>query len=237
MKTRCLLSPLNGVSERSIIEEIILDVGESLTLDQKPEECLFYTLDGRGLMSIYEEHPAGDVYETRQDIAIYITPMIKHQILNTGDSQLRYLLMKVIGGVAPEGDLSWSAITQRGVVVDKPIVGSGQATTKVFDELSNPSKNEGLHLRIRDIMLRRPQKFSNAEVVTIQPSRGTRLHTHHDSEENYYLLTGEGIFIWDNKEIPCSAGSSICFPVGVKRKVENKGDYPMSYICFSAFIE
>jgi len=186
LKTRRLLSPLNGVSERSIIEEVILDVGEILTLDQKPEECLFYTLDGRGLMSIYEE--PGDVYETRQDIAIYITPMIKHQILNTGDSQLRYLLMKVIGGIAPEGDLSWSAITQRGVVVDKPLVGSGQATTKVFDELSNPSKNEGLHLRIRDIMLRRPQKFSNAEVVTIQPRRGTRLHTHHDRDLAYVSL-------------------------------------------------
>ena len=225
------------MSEKSVIEEVILDVGEILTLDQKPEECLFYTLDGRGLMSIYEEFPAGDVYEIRQDIAIYITPMIKHQIINTGDTKLRYLIMKVLGGIAPEGGLSWSAITQRGVVVNKPQVGSGQATTRVFDELSNPSKDEGLHLKIRDIMLRRPQKFSNAEVVTIQPGRGTRLHTHHDSEENYYILTGNGVFIWDDKDIPCSAGSCISFPVGVKRKVENNGSYPMSYICFSAFIK
>jgi hypothetical protein len=52
--------------------------------------------------------------------------------------------------------LSWSIITQRGVVVEKPQVGAGQATTRVFDEGLNPSKAEGLHLRIRDIMLRRP---------------------------------------------------------------------------------
>ena len=236
LNTRNLLSPESSRSERSYIEEVSLAPGESLPLVEMPEECLFYFLDGRGLMSIYEEAPAGDVYETRQDTAIYITPKIKHQIINTGDSILRYLILKVAGGVAPDGDLSWSAITQRGVVVDKPQVGAGQATTRVFDERSNPSKDEGLHLRIRDIMLRRPQKFSNAEVVTIQPGKETRLHVHHDSEENYYILTGEGVFIWENEEIQCSAGSSICFPVGVKRKVENRGNYPMSYICFSAFI-
>jgi mannose-6-phosphate isomerase-like protein (cupin superfamily) len=237
LKSKLLLSPQNSASQRSYIEEVILGIGESLPLDQKPEECLFYYLDGRGLMSIYEEHPKGDVYEIRQNTVIYITPMIRHQIINTGDSQLRYLVMKVEGGLAPEGDLSWSAITQRGVTVEKPQVGSGQATTRVFDEHSNPSKEEGLHLRIRDIMLRRPQKFSNAEVVTIQPGRGTRLHTHNDSEETYILLTGEGEFTWNEEMKPCKAGSSICFPVGVKRKVENKGNYPMSYICFSAYID
>ena len=110
----------------------------------------------RGVMSIYEEFPAGDVYEVRQDTAVWITPKIKHEIINTGDSSLRYVVLMTTGGIAPDNELSWSTITQRGVVVEKPQVGAGQATTRVFDEGLNPSKAEGLHLRIMDIILRRP---------------------------------------------------------------------------------
>ncbi len=97
----------------------------------------------------------GYVYEIRQDTAFWLTPMLKHQIFNTGNTPLRYVVLMTTGGLAPEGGLSWSAITQRGVVVDKPEIGSGQATTRVFDEHSNPSLQEGLHLTIRDISLRK----------------------------------------------------------------------------------
>ena len=235
MDIKRLLSPENSGSKHSYIDSVSLEVGEDLGLQAHPEERLFYFLDGRGIMSIYEEFPWGDVYETRQDTAVYITPRIKHQIINVGDTSLRYLVLMATGGVAPEGELTWSAITQRGVVVDKPTVGAGQATTRVFDEGTNPSKEEGLHLRIRDIELRRPQKFSNAEVVTIQPGRSTRPHIHQDSEENYYILVGEGVFNWDEEKIPCRTGSFISYPTGVKRNVENTGQYPLSYLCFSVY--
>lgn len=237
MNVKHLLSPKISGSKRSYIDEISIKAGEDSGLEAHPEERLFYFLDGRGIMSIYEEFPHGDVYEIRQDTAVWITPKIKYQIMNGGDSPLRCLVLKATGGIAPEGELSWSAITQRGVVVDKPKVGAGQATTRVFDEGTNPSKEEGLHLRIRDIVLRRPQKFSNAEVVTIQPGKATRPHTHHDSEENYYILVGHGVFNWDKKNIPCKTGSCISYPTGVKRNVENKGQYPLTYLCFSVFIE
>lgn len=235
MNIKRLLSPENSGSKHSYIDRVSLEVSEDLGLQSHPEERLFYFLGGRGIISIYEEFPRGDVYETRQDTAVYITPRIKHQIINVGDTPLRYLALMATGGIAPEGELTWSAITQRGVVVDKPTVGAGQATTRVFDEGTNPSKEEGLHLRIRDIELRRPQKFSNAEVVTIQPGRSTRPHIHQDSEENYYILVGEGLFNWDEETIPCRTGSCISYPTGVKRNVENTGQYPLSYLCFSVY--
>jgi mannose-6-phosphate isomerase-like protein (cupin superfamily) len=237
LKINRLLSPETSTSTRSYIDEVELEVDEIRPLEQFPEERLFYFIYGRGIMSIYEESPNGDVYEIRQDTAVWITPMIKHQLINTGNYPLKYIVLMTTGGLAPGGDLSWSAISQRGVVVDKPQVGSGQATTRVFDEGLNPSSQEGLHLRIRDINLRRPQKFSNAEAVTISPGRSTRPHTHHDSEENYYILVGKGNFIWNDKKIACDAGSCISFPIGVTRRVENTGDYPLTYICFSAFID
>jgi mannose-6-phosphate isomerase-like protein (cupin superfamily) len=237
MNVKQIMSPKLSRSIRSYIEEVTLEIGETLKLTSRPEECLFYFLDGRGVMSIYDPIPEGDAYMIRQDTAVWITPMIKHEIMNVGNSPLRYVICMTTGGLAPEGGLSWNAVTQRGVVVEKPQVGSGQATTRVFDEGSNPSKEEGLHLKIRDVQLRRPQKFSNAEVVTIQPGRSTRPHRHSDSEENYYILIGEGVFHWDDEEIPCKSGDCISYPVGVQRNVENRGSYPLSYLCFSAWIE
>jgi len=237
VKVKRILYAENSGSQRTSIDEVELAVKGRLPLQKHPEERLYYFLDGRGIMSIYEEFPEGDVYELRQDMAIYMTPGIKHELRNTGNSPLRYVILIVKGGIAPEGELSWSAVTQRGVTVDKPVVGSGVAVTRVFDEGTNPSKEEGLHLRVRDIWLRRPQKFSNAEVMTIAPGRSTRLHTHHDSGETCYVLVGEGTFIWNDKEIPYTAGSCISYPPGVLRKLKNTGKYPMSYICISSFLK
>jgi mannose-6-phosphate isomerase-like protein (cupin superfamily) len=237
MHVKQIMSPEKSGSKRSYIEEATLEAGEKLLLTDRSEECLFYFLDGRGLMSVYDPVPDGDVYEVRQDTAVWITPRIKHEIWNVGNSPLRYAVFMATGGVAPEGGISWNAVTQRGVVVEKPQVGSGQATTRVFDEHSNRPHEEGLHLRIREIQLRRPQKFSNAEVLTIQPGRATRPHTHSDSEENMYILVGEGVFHWDDRGIPCKAGDCVSYPVGVSRWVENTGIYPLIYLCYSAWID
>jgi mannose-6-phosphate isomerase-like protein (cupin superfamily) len=79
--------------------------------------------------------------------------------------------------------------------------------------------------------------FSNAEVITIAPGRSTRLHTHHDSGETCYILYGEGKFVWDDREIPFKAGSSISYPIGVSRKVFNTSKYPASYVVISSFLK
>ncbi|MBS7630239.1 cupin domain-containing protein [Candidatus Bathyarchaeota archaeon] len=219
MKVKKILSPEISGSKRSSLDEVELEVDERLQFQEHPEERLYYFLSGRGIMSIYDPHPKGDVYEVRQDTAIWLTPKIKHHIFNIGHFPLRYIIMMVAGGVAPEGGLSWSTITERGVTVEKPLIGAGQATIRVFDEHSNPSFEEGLHLRIRPIPLRRPQKFAGAEVLTIYPGRATRPHTHYDTEENFYLIAGRGNFIWNEKRIPCNAGSGISYPAGVIRCV------------------
>ena len=233
---RRLLEFEDSGSKRTAIEEIVLDPEEGLPPSGYPEERMYYFLDGRGIISIYEEFPAGDVYEIRQDLSVYMTPQIQHEIINTGSTPLRFVVFLVRGGIAPEGEISWSAVTQRGVTVENPVIGSGVAVTRVFDEGTNPSKEEGLHLTIRDIWLRRPQKFSNAEVLTIAPGRSTRSHTHHDTGETCYILVGEGHFVWDNEIIPCKSGSAISYPVGVRRQVVNTGKYPLSYICISSFL-
>jgi mannose-6-phosphate isomerase-like protein (cupin superfamily) len=220
--------------QKTAVNQVTLPAKTRLPLTGYPEERLYYFLDGRGIFSIYEQAPQGDVYEMRQDTAVYLTPAIQHEIINVGDTPLRYIEFLVSGGLAPEGGLSWSAITQRGVTIDKPAVGSGVAVTKVFDGGSNPAKVEGLHLEVRDIWLRRPQKLVNAEVLTIAPGRATRLHTHFDTSETSYVLYGEGHFVWDEKQIPCQAGSVISYPFGVQRQVVNTGQFPLSYVLIAA---
>jgi len=237
IRVKRILDYANSGSKKTAIDEVELPPGSNCPLQDYPEERLYYVLDGRGIISIYEESPKGDIYELRQDVSIYMTPGIKHEIINIGDRPLRFVIFLVRGGIAPEGELSWSAVTQRGVTVEKPMIGSGVAVTKVFDEGLNPSKEEGLHLQIRDIWLRRPQKFANAEVLTVAPGRSTRLHTHHDSGETCYILYGEGNFVWNDKKIPFKAGSCVSYPIGVLRRVENTGRYPMSYICISSFLD
>ena len=237
MEVKQLLTEEASGSKRTVVNEVSVPPGGHLPLAGHPQERLYYFTDGRGIISIYEEAPAGDVYELRQDISVYKTPGIKHEIFNIGNTPLRYVEFQVSGGVAPDGEISWSAVTQRGVTVDKPAVGSGVAVTKVFDELSNPSLEEGFHLRIRDVMLRRPQKVANAEVLTVMPGRSTRLHNHYDTGETSYVLYGEGEFIWDDRAIPCSAGSVVSYPLGVQRKVVNTGRFPLTYVLIAEFMD
>ena len=52
----------------------------------------------------------------RQDISIYLTPAVKHELINTGDTPLRWVEFLVRGGVAPDGETVWDAVTQRGVI-------------------------------------------------------------------------------------------------------------------------
>ena len=237
MQTTTLLDFHESGCGRTAVHLATLAVGERLPTAEHPDELLYYVVDGRGIASIYESAPDGDIYELRQDTAIYLTPRIPHELLNAGDSPLRLVTFLVSGGVAPDGGLTWSAVTQRGAVIDAPTIGAGVAVTRVFDEGSNPSKEEGQHLRIRDIWLRRPQKLVNAEVLTVMPGRTTRLHTHYDTSETSVVLAGEGEFIWDDRAIPCAAGSVVSYPIGVQRQVVNTGRFPLTYVLIAATID
>ncbi|MEM7799403.1 MAG: cupin domain-containing protein [Chloroflexota bacterium] len=240
MITTTLLKAADSGSKRTTIEELSLPAGGHLPLSKIPEEQLLYVVSGRGIISLYDPAPDGDVYELRQETAVYMTPAIRYELFNTGQPPLVLVALKVAGGEAPPeegGGLTWSAVSQRGVTVDKPAPGAGTIVTRVFDERLNPSKEEGMHLRIRDVLLRRPQKMANAEVLTVAPGRATRLHTHYDTSESSYVLSGEGVFVWDDKQIPCKAGDVISYPLGVMRQVINTGRFPLTYVLIASFID
>lgn len=238
METRTLLSPtLPGrglaVSRWTTVLECRLDPGERLPLERFPEERLYLFTDGRGMLDVYP----GDVYELRQNTALWTTPMLPTSIWNSGPRPLHWVVF-CVGGVpvpelqrlpgAPDGLLTWTSVTSGAHAAP----GSGQSTVYVYE---GHRHDEGLHLQIRLVPLRRAQRTHDpAELLTLLPGGATQLHTHPDIEETSYILAGEGIAQWDEHEIALHPGDVICYPPGVVRKMTNRGDSTLVYLCHSA---
>jgi mannose-6-phosphate isomerase-like protein (cupin superfamily) len=216
-------------SRITTLREAALAPGESQELARYPEERLYIFTDGWGMMDIYP----GDRYQIRQATALWTTPLIPTALYNTGLLPLHYVIFSVSEVVLPEmreGLLLWTAVAADGQAAP----GSGQNTVYIFEQ---PRHEEGLHLRIHLIPLRRSQRTHDpAEVLTLLPGGATQLHTHPDIEESLYVLCGRGTAWWDDERVPLEPGKAMCYPPGVVRKVTNDGDAPLTYICHSAAV-
>jgi len=217
LRTVEVLGPTNSLIKKSTIYEVELGIGESIPFDKHSDEKIYYFLSGRGLINIYNEGEFGDVYEIRPDTAVWITPNLGHSVENKGHLSLRFLVIDAI-----ENDRE-----QTGRL--------GHKVTRVFDEGSNPSRKEGLHLRIRPIQIGSSQRFIGVEVNTIAPGKTTRPHSHSNTEENNYVLVGDGIFHINDEEIVCGPGSAQSYPLDSVRRLENKGKHPLNYINYVTY--
>jgi mannose-6-phosphate isomerase-like protein (cupin superfamily) len=234
VETRTLFAPGSGgayqQSRHTAVDEVTLAVGEMLPLQGYPEERLYYFTDGRGFMDIYP----GDHYEIRQNTALWTTPMIPTELRNTGPRPLYFTVFKVGDVPVPEmrdGMLSWTTVDSAGHAAP----GSGQNTVNLYETHRH---EEGLHLRIHLISLRRSQRTHDpVEVLTLLPGSATQRHTHPDIEETIYVLTGSGVALWDDDEVEIGPGTALCYPKDVVRLVRNTGDTPLAYICHSAALD
>lgn len=231
MQTRTLFAPSQpgrwARSQFTTLDELVLDAGESLPLQRFPEERLYVFTDGRGLMDIYP----GDQYEIRQTTALWTTPMIPTAIRNTGPRPLFYVVFRVDEVSVPEvrdGMLLWTVVDAGGHASP----GSGQNTVQVYE---GHRHDEGFHLQIRLIGLRRSQRTHDpAEMLTLLPGGSTQLHTHPDIEESIYVLAGAGTAWWDDERVAIAPGDALCYPPGIVRKITNDTDAPLTYLCHSA---
>lgn len=185
MQTRTLFSPADGheyaISRYTTIVEVELAVGERMASQRFAEERLYVFTDGRGMMDIYP----GDQYEIRQTTALWTTPMLATEIWNTGPRPLHFAIFRVTGVPipefhpapgAPDGLLTWTTVESSGHAAP----GSGQNTVYLYE---GHRHDEGLHLQIRLIPLRRSQRTHDpAEMLTLLPGGATQLHTHPTSK-------------------------------------------------------
>jgi mannose-6-phosphate isomerase-like protein (cupin superfamily) len=234
MRVTPLFAPGEGnryqQSRHTAVDEAELAPGDVLPLQGFPEERLYYFTDGRGLMDIYP----GDQYEIRQNTALWTTPLIPTELRNVGQRPLYFTIFRVGDVPIPElenGLLSWTAVDGSGSAAP----GSGQNTVQLYETHRH---EEGLHLRIHLIPLRRSQRTHDpTEVLTLLPGTATQRHTHPDIEETIYVLAGSGIAHWDAEQLEIGPGTALCYPRDVIRYVENTGDCPLSYLCHSAALD
>ena len=229
MQTRTLFSPAmrdnpHTLSRYTTLDEFELAPGEVMPSQRFPEERLYIFTDGRGLMDIYP----GDLYEIRQTTALWTTPLIPTELRNTGPRPLHGVVFRV--GEVPVPRLAGELLTWTSVAASgQAAPGFGQNTVYVYE---TPRHDEGLHLRIYLIGLRRSQRTHDpAEMLTLLPGGATQAHTHPDIEESLYILCGAGVASWDGDEIALRPGDALCYPPNVVRKVVNTGVAPLTYIC------
>lgn len=67
--------------------------------------------------------------------------------------------------------------------------------------------------------------------ATIAPGQATHRHRHRQSEEIYYVLSGEGIVEVAACQTAVKAGEAVLIPAGAEHCALNTGDAPLRLLC------
>ncbi|MEI6500425.1 MAG: cupin domain-containing protein [Armatimonadota bacterium] len=67
--------------------------------------------------------------------------------------------------------------------------------------------------------------------ATIAPGQTTHRHRHRQSEEIYYVLSGEGIVEVAARKTAVKAGDAVLIPVGAEHCALSLGDVPLRLLC------
>lgn len=67
--------------------------------------------------------------------------------------------------------------------------------------------------------------------ATIAPDQTTHRHRHGQSEEIYYVLSGEGIIEVAARPVRVQPGAAVLIPVGAEHCATNTGNAPLRILC------
>lgn len=99
------------------------------------------------------------------------------------------------------------------------------------DEVEHP----GRHMRWLANEQTLPAKNLSVCVIRVDPGETVRpAHSHPNSEELIYIITGQGKVMIEDKVAPVRAGSAVLFQQGKVHMLKNTGDTEMKVICFFA---
>lgn len=84
---------------------------------------------------------------------------------------------------------------------------------------------------IRELMHAANQTLAEA---TLAPGQQTQRHYHADSEELYYLLSGEGEMEIDGERSAVGPGDAILIPPGAWHQITATGDSELRFLCCCA---
>lgn len=84
---------------------------------------------------------------------------------------------------------------------------------------------------IRELMRATNQTLAEA---TLAPGQETQRHYHLESEELYYLVTGEGEMEVDGERSPVGPGDAILIPPGAWHQIRATGAGELRFLCCCA---
>jgi mannose-6-phosphate isomerase-like protein (cupin superfamily) len=94
---------------------------------------------------------------------------------------------------------------------------------------------------VNDVLLPREQaECVEAFGVVIEPGKFTHDHVHEDTEQLYYVISGQGraAFAFADgrrEEFPLQAGDLVYVPRSTRHQVFCAGEEPLTYLCVDAF--
>ena len=59
----------------------------------------------------------------------------------------------------------------------------------------------------------------------------TQAHSHPNTEEIYYILSGQGRMAVENEQREVGAGDAICILAGQRHQIQNAGKCPLIFLC------
>lgn len=87
--------------------------------------------------------------------------------------------------------------------------------------------------QIRELMHPRHHASKNqslAEAI-VHPGKTTTRHCHHQSEELYFILQGEGLMTLGDEQFVVKPQDTVCIPPGTAHCIRNTGDKPLHILC------
>jgi mannose-6-phosphate isomerase-like protein (cupin superfamily) len=89
---------------------------------------------------------------------------------------------------------------------------------------------------IRELLAHRNSCIRNQSLAeaTVPPGTRTAAHYHPETEEIYYILSGEGTMFLGAESLPVSRGDAIAIPPGAVHWIENQGPADLVFLCACA---
>ena len=228
LDARVLFPFHSACGENVQIERVEIPPNGRMELGGYPEERLYFVQEGRGALSVYGKIGEGDLYLLRPDVALYFTPGLLHEMVNTGEFPMHLILFRITGGLVPagamEGVQKWTAIGT------SQEVGCGFWYTDIFNLQENETAREGINLQLWGIGMRRAQKLEFAELLTENPGGEIRRHSHANTHEYYYFIQGEAELYIGDRCVSVHAGSTAAVPANEVHYLKNKGDTQLMWI-------
>jgi len=105
------------------------------------------------------------------------------------------------------------------------------------------STKETVHYRfpthVNDLVMDRAEaETSEVFVVLLEPGGGPPLHIHHDSEQVFYVMEGEGVLqIGETSEpYPINPGDIVRIPPHTLHRVQCRSSRPLRYLSIDCFV-